>query len=515
MSSDMIRVTGLNSGLDTESIISAYTSTATKRVKDAKDSLQMNKWTQEAWSSLNSKIYGFYSKTLSTNRMSSAYSKQKTTTSDSALSVVPGAGSVNGVQNAKIVDTASAAFLTGGKISASSLSDNLADTLGIEEGKQISYTDNDGNTKTIQIGGTSDDSDVKVVNSMNELVNAFKSVGLNANFDTNNQRIFLSAKSTGESYNFTLGGDTETLAKLGLATGSQLSSLANASDYSEATEVKGTSAKLILNGAEFSSDTNSFSINGSTYTINHKPTNPDTNISITTQTDYDGVYDVIKNMLKEYNELVNEMSKAYNAESSKGYKPLTDEQKDQMSEKEIDEWNDKIKSALLRKDETVYDVMNELVNSVSGGIEIDGKTMYLSDFGISTLGYFEAEENERYALHIDGDLSDDKTASKDDKLKGLIASDPETVSKFFSKLSQTMYTNLYSKMGTSQYSSIYKVYNDKQLKTEQSDWEKKITDLEDKLSDMEDKYYKKFASMEKMLATINSKQSAVSSYLGM
>ena len=126
----------------------------------------------------------------------------------------------------------------------------------------------------------------------------------------------------------------------------------------------------------------------------------------------------------------------------------------------------------------------------------------------------KAEENERYALHIHGDSADGSTSGKADKLKSLIASDPEKVSEFFSKFSQNMYTGLYSLMGTSSLSSVYKVYNDKQLKAENAEWTTKITELESKLSDMEDKYYKKFSVMESTLAKINSKGSSVSSFFG-
>jgi flagellar hook-associated protein 2 len=96
----------------------------------------------------------------------------------------------------------------------------------------------------------------------------------------------------------------------------------------------------------------------------------------------------------------------------------------------------------------------------------------------------------------------------------MIASDPDKVMEFFTGFANNLYNDLYSKMGSSSLSSIYKVYNDKELATEQKDWEKKVSDLEQKLKDIEDKYYKKFASMEKLLSSINSKQSAVGSYFG-
>ena len=103
MASDLIRITGMNSGLDTESIISAYTSKANARLTKAKGSLQRNKWTQDAWKGLNTKIYSLYANTLSNNRLSSAYTKKKTTTSNSALSVLAGDAAADGVQTAKIL----------------------------------------------------------------------------------------------------------------------------------------------------------------------------------------------------------------------------------------------------------------------------------------------------------------------------------------------------------------------------------------------------------------------------
>ena len=69
-------------------------------------------------------------------------------------------------------------------------------------------------------------------------------------------------------------------------------------------------------------------------------------------------------------------------------------------------------------------------------------------------------------------------------------------------------------MGSTKLSSIYKVYNDKQLKTEATDWDKQILELESKLSDMEDRYYSKFSKMETALAKLNSKQSSVAGFFG-
>lgn len=514
MASDIVRITGMNSGLDTEAIIGAYTSTHSEKVKSAKKNLTLNKWTQDAWKDMNSKIYSFYSKTLSTAKFSSAYRKSKTTTSNGALSVVSGQNAVNGVQTAKIKSTASAAYLTGSEVHVGA-EDNLNEKLGIGIGEKITFKDNKGNEQTIQIGGVSVDGSATVVNSMQDLANAFKDAGLNANFDAGNKRLFLSAKETGESNDFSLSADNnEVLAKLGLASQAQLDTLADGSAYKAANKINGSSAEIELNGATFKSDSNTFNINGSTYQVNYMPANPEESISINTQDDYDGVYDVVKGILKEYNELMTSISKAYNADSAKGYNPLTDEQKEEMTDKEVEEWEKKIKDSLLRRDENLGNVMNAMINSFSQGFEIDGKTMYLSDFGISTQGYFAAEKDERYSLHIDGDSSDEVSAANADKLKALISSDPEKVSKFFAAFANKMYNDIYGQMGTSSLSSIYKVYNDKELKKEQTDWEKKVADLESKLKDIEDKYYKKFAAMEKLMSSLNSTQNSMSAFFG-
>ena len=116
---------------------------------------------------------------------------------------------------------------------------------------------------------------------------------------------------------------------------------------------------------------------------------------------------MIKNFIKEYSTLINEMDKLYNADSAKDYEPLTDEEKDAMSEKEIEKWEQKIKDSVLRRDSTLSTVSSALKEIMMGGIEVNGKTMHLSDFGIETLGYWNAADNEKNAYHINGDEDDE------------------------------------------------------------------------------------------------------------
>lgn len=288
----------------------------------------------------------------------------------------------------------------------------------------------------------------------------------------------------------------------------------NGSADTGATKVSGQDAEITLNGAVFTNNTNVFEINGLTFTALSE-TKDGESVTITTQDDTEGIYDMIKDFLTEYNSIINEMDKLYNADSASGYEPLTDDEKDAMSESEIEDWETKIKDALLRRDSNLSSVSSALKSIMSAGIEVNGKTMYLSDFGISTLGYFEAADNEKNAYHIDGDEDDEYTSANADKLLGMISNDPDTVISFFSQLSR----NLYSKMtelssSVDGYRSYGSFYDDKKMKEDYDDYTTQIAELEEKLADYEDKWYAKFAAMETALAKLQSNVSAVTSLLG-
>ena len=277
---------------------------------------------------------------------------------------------------------------------------------------------------------------------------------------------------------------------------------------SGATRIAGQDSEISLNGAIFTSEGNTFEINGLTITA-HAETEEE--FTLTTADDTDGIYDMIKNFLKEYNELINEMDKLYNADSAKGYEPLTDEEKEAMSEKEAEKWEEKIKNSILRKDSTLNSVASAMKQVMSQGITMgNGSKMYLSDFGIGTLGYFSAKDNEKNAYHIDGDPDDASTMTNTDKLKAMIATDPDNVVEFFSSLSKSLYNKIGDMMKKTEYSSSFTLYDDVAMKDEYNDYKSKISKQEQKITDYEDRYYKKFSAMETALAKLQSKESAIS-----
>lgn len=752
-----IRITGMYSGLDTESIITQLASAqSVKKNKLVKEQTKLS-WKQDAWKALNTKVYNFYTNVLDNMRYQSSYMKKSTKVSNSnAVSVVTGNNAPNSVQALKIGQLAKEAYLTGGRISeeggkAYTKSTKLSE-LGFTQEGSFAVKVN-GKTTNITLKG-----DMKI----SDVVKQFESAGLNASFDEQNQRFYLSAKSSGSAADFTItsndanGKDilsllgfgsaykkdsteykeyalwasyadpanadkltdakaaealkraeskkasTESLKKKNEELAKKLESLRKTNDertdpYDEdetavqlydklygpeievqkkddegnlvfdddnnpvmvkersgglkkdlddakaalkeaqkelaelrkngateqeiadaetkvttnsnavsvaqksfddvngkykymksiedtqasidkndttiqdndryytvdsdgkvvaeqpmidevdtyfaskivaaqqymadaaaydakpeeekkalasklATKVDGQDARISLNGVEYSSSKNTFEINGLTITAQQET---DEEITLTTTEDADGVYDMIKNFITEYNKLINEMSSLYNAEAAKGYEPLLSEEKAELADSEIEEWEKKIKDSLLRRDATLGDVSDAMRTVMLQGAEVNGKKMYLSDFGINTLGYFNAADNEKGAYHIDGD-KDDATVSKNtDTLRQMIASDPETVMDFFSGLSKNLYDKLTDKMkSVKDTSSAFTVYNDKLMKKEYDNYKSLISKEEQKLNDLMDKWYNKFSVMETTLAKLQSKNNAVAGMFG-
>lgn len=706
-----MRLSGLMSGMDTESIISQLVEARKTKVDKTKKAQTKLQWKQDAWKDLNTKLKNLQSKYLSSMRFASTYSKKVTKVSDpNAVSVITGEDAVNGVQSLKIDKLAKTGYLTGGSIekdgtrftALSKLSD-----LGVTGSGKINVSTGDASVD-IQIDGNTTISDV---------LTQLKNAGLNANFDENNQRLFISSKESGAKSDFSLTaldqGGLDALKALGIqetvtfaetdpdkmsavqkeykkyadfvagdrdATLANMSSLiakdvqsrtdsylakykslvesraadqkaiddleakykgadgnstlkskkeyedalkakneeiaakeealknetdpeqkraleeeltglkkeanelttqkndretldskreavvqadkdiANIESYvnitetekdgqkvysaeakdklkdevadrfyqkamfaksvvdnggisGNATKVNGQDAEIELNGAKFTSKDNTFKINGLTFTALNETNG--SQITVTTQQDTDGIYDMVKNFLKEYNAIINEMDKLYNADSAKGYEPLTSEEKEALSDSEVEEYEKKIKNALLRRDENLSSVSSTLKAAMSGGVEVGGKTMYLHDFGIETLGYFEAPDNEKNAYHIFGDPDDSDTAGKSDVLRSMIANDPDTVISFFTKLSQNLYDEMTNmSKSVDGYRSFGSFYDDKKMKADYDNYTVKIKDQEQKLNDYEDKWYKKFAAMESAMAKMQSSANAVTSLLG-
>lgn len=538
-----IRMTGMVSGLDTDSIVKELVSAySTKKEKYEKEQTKLG-WKQEIWKDLNKEVNTFY-KSVGNLRFAGGYSTKKTTSSDTTKATVSaGSNAVTGTQKLHVLSTAQSGYLTGGKITASDSSAKVTSSTKLSE---LGFTEDETALKFIakDKDGKDISADIKLSkdSTISDAVKALRDVGLNASFDENNGRIFLSSSATGASTDFSLKSDGSDASK------NLLNTLALNTDASEVTEaskratkIDGSDAAIVLNGVVYTSSSNNFSINGLSISVNavtdsvdlskaktngsldadkisdmlvNTPLNDSEAISITTSTDTQGIYDKIKDFITSYNNIINKMTKLYNADSAGNYEPLTDDEKSEMSDSEIEKWETKIKDSLLRRDSTLSTVMSAMTTAMSGGATVNGKTYFLSNFGISTLGYMNAAKNEQNAYHIDGDEDDENTSGNTDKLMTALNSDPDTVMDFMKQMATNLYNAIDKQMTSTTLRSKYSIYNDKEMTTQYKNYTTTIKEWETKISDKEDYYYKKFSSMESALSKLNSQTSSLSGLFG-
>lgn len=272
--------------------------------------------------------------------------------------------------------------------------------------------------------------------------------------------------------------------------------------------IKGTDSEIVLNGATLTSSNSLVNVNGLSIELKGKTNGNVVNFSVSS--DVEAVYDQVKEFISEYNSILGEMNKLYRAASSKGYDPLTDEEKEAMSDEQIELWEGKIKDSLLRNDSTLNGIITSMKGAMMSTVEVDGKKYSLSSLGIMT----STDYTENGLLHIYGDEDDPTYADKGDKLKAMLEKDPDLVTKIMTGIAGNLYEEMNKKMGTSSLSSALTFYNDKQMKKDIKSYEEDITDWETRLQKMEDRYYKQFSAMEKAMAKVNSSQSYLSQLMG-
>ena len=225
--SDRMRITGMYSGMDTESIVQQLVAAKQIKVDALKNDQKKLEWKQNAWQDLNKKIYNLYSGTLSKLRLSSAFKNQKTTVSDATkASVKASGGAVNGTQTLQVKEIAKQGYLTGAKLNSNIKYKTSNDIKGIstdligqsisvtakvtlDKGDEYTVTLADGSQKKmIAEGGEKIDktTEIKFTKDMtiNDFVGELKKAGVNATFDETHQRFFINSKETGAENDFTI-----------------------------------------------------------------------------------------------------------------------------------------------------------------------------------------------------------------------------------------------------------------------------------------------------------------------
>lgn len=584
-----IRMTGMASGLDTESLVSELMKAKSMKKTKVENKKTKLEWTQDKWKDLNTKLYALYTDKVSNMRLVSSYNTKKVSVSDSSVvGVSAKSNAVNGSYSLQINNIATANSVTSAMLKLADGEEGSKVTSRTKISELTNGADLVGKEISISYKGKSVSMEVNEETTVGDYVNRLKATGISASFDEAQQRLFIMSGTSGENSNFSINvvsfseesarsdlryavadydnlelEDKDTIDALiyniknsepgsenykksveelktmasGRSTNEAVEDLINA--YRESTKntdasgslaalgmtsvikgvaagdvpegmavIKGTDSEIVLNGATLKGSDTTMNVNGLTIELKGR-TNGST-VSFSVSNDVDAVYDSIKSFITEYNSILDEMNKLYHAASSKGYDPLTDDEKEAMTENQIELWEGKIKDSLLRRDSTLGGIIDAMKGAMMSSVQIDGKNYSLSSLGIMT----STDYTEYGKLHIYGDKEDSTYADKEDKLRKLLESDPDFVTKLMTGVTDKLHEAMQKKMSKTSLSSALTFYNDKQLEKQKTEYEKSITQWEKRLKDTEDRYYKQFTAMEKAMAQMQSSQSSLASMLG-
>jgi len=503
-----IRLGGIHSGFDTDSIVRELVRAQSARKDKLVRSKSRVETRQDVWRELNTKIQNFQHRVLNNMRFQGSFAQKTTRVSNESIATVRTTNNaVNGVQTLSVDRLAKSGYLTGGKLaegttSAMTLSQLTGGDIATDETVNFTVTIGNGpdaRTENIELSGDS------TVGSVVAALNGIN--GINASYDARNQRIFVSSATTGAASNFEITAS-------GSANGERALDALGLSGQERAGKVDGVDAQITLNGAEFTSASNIFDINGLAITALAVTVSGQT-VSLTTEDDHEAVFDMVRNFLNEYNELMKEMDRLLGTRPARGFNPLTEDEKATMSDKDIEKWEEQIRGSILHRDESLGTISSAMRNVMMQGVQVNGRTMHLFDLGIERLGFNMAGEFEENAYHIMGDPDSAHTSGRDDKLRAMIADDPDTVTSFFVELTRNMHQVMWDNTrGIKDTRTVGFAFNDIALRKEQDDFAQRILREEQRINKLEDKYWRQFTAMETAMARMTKSQAAISGLLG-
>ncbi|AYK58690.1 flagellar hook-associated protein 2 [Bacillus subtilis subsp. subtilis] len=493
------RITGLASGMDIDDIVSKLMQTERAPLDKLKQKKQTLEWQRDSYREVNTKIKELQDY-MSKNTLTYPSTYQSKTVTSSNESVLTATGSASAPNSSSTVEVAS-----------------LATAATYKANNYTGYTQGDYNlafnvvapgettAKTVNISVTSADTIDNVISKLNSSdlgVSAFKDKIWNGTEYV--ETIAFSSKATGAGGSIQ-AADSATADFMSGQLGFSLDADNKLTAYKE-----GTNAKVTINGFEMEKLTNNFTVNGVTYSIKNTTaaTGP---VTTSVSTDVDGIYNQIKEFVDKYNEMVDSLNEKLKEEKYRDYTPLTSEQKEAMSDKEVELWEEKAKSGLLRNDSSISTGTNQMRTDFYTQVNADGKTYQLTEFGITTSSAYQM----RGHLEIN-----------EDKLKAKIQEDPQSVAALFTsgsnssaysdkgimkRIGDTLKSTVKSieakagnsTMGTNDYSI------GKNLNTISTD----ITKMQDRLTTIENRYYTKFSAMDSAIQKMNEQSSYLSQLL--
>lgn len=570
-----LRVTGLASGFDTEAMVEELMTAQRQKSVKVENTKTKLEWKQEKWDELNTKLYSFYTDSVSKMRLQNTYSTKKVSSSnENAVEVTASSNATLGTQQVKVNSIATAQNWTGGQLFKEKVVENSDGTKTITNAKN----NDDGTTliteKTINLDGSYKlkSTTMGLDGTRSTTVQEFYSndtakgnaVSSSAHLNANYNSIKTSEKlteslgiSVGTKFNikvgdknteFTVDNDTtianfvDTLKKAGLSanfdtatnrffisskeTGTENAFSIDVEEtlgFNSSTDISSL-AKLGLTSDTGMALTDAkdciIEYNGATI-VNSTNSIKINDLTITAKSvtsspvnlTVENDTDTIYNSIKDFVTSYNEILK----EMNESYNAKSAKGYEPLSNDEKAALSDE---EVEKYENKIKDSLLRRDSSLNDIISIMKNAMSTSvtvdgkKYSLTSFGIHMGDYTEKGLYHIDGDEDDKDYADKQNKLKSALQEDPDTVMKVLSEVSKKLYSSMTNKMKTSTLSSAMTFYNDKELKNQIKDYEDKLDDLEDKYATMEDRYYKQFSAMEKALASINSSTNSLASMFG-
>ncbi|HHX24781.1 MAG TPA: flagellar filament capping protein FliD, partial [Thermoanaerobacterales bacterium] len=275
--------------------------------------------------------------------------------------------------------------------------------------------------------------------------------------------------------------------------------------------VSGQNARIVLNGTIVEKTTNDFTINGMRFNIKGQMQEGQ-EATFRLENDPDAAVESIKKYIELYNETIDYINGKLSEERYRKYPPLTEEQKKEMSEKEIELWEERAKSGLLRSDPLLDRIVRNLRFAVSGAVAGQPADMKsLSAIGITTKDW-----REKGKLHVN-----------EEKLRNAIVKDPEAVMRLFNASGENTSQNgvatrfyeilkggiedITEKAGGGE----FQIYDDSVLGKQIRDMEDRISTMEEMLVRTEERYWQKFIAMEQAIQYANQQSMWLASQMNM
>lgn len=319
---------------------------------------------------------------------------------------------------------------------------DVAISIEVQDGNDV---DSDGKSVTRKVEFTYDQifNDKK---TLNDLATAFSNSGANVQggYDTVNESFSLYNKTSGSANKIGLQANNDISKKLlnslHLASyDAQNNTLGTEASFETGkmnVAAVGTNAKATIDGKTYESDTNKLNVANVIYNFNGVSTkNADGTYqasTISVSQDTDKIVDNVKKFVETYNTLIDSLNTKYREEKNTDYKPLTKKQEGEMTESQIDKWNEKAKSGLLYHDNNIYSIISDMRESLY--TKVDAVDTVLTDAKGNKYSY-----NTMSSIGITSSTNQGHITLDEEKLKKALTEDPDCVYQLFASDQDSTY----------------------------------------------------------------------------